>query len=86
MHLQLDEALAKMQALIVPCSLGNREFVCAACVLPAILLCACVQRGSHHGAGVALAVAFSKADYFLKKLWCCVGGGVIHENLVYQQS
>ena len=58
-HLQLDEALAKMQALIVRCSLGNREFVWAACVLPAILLCPCVQRGSHHGAGVALAVPFS---------------------------
>ena len=25
-------------------------------------------------------------DYFLKKLWCCVGGGVIQENAVYQQS
>ena len=29
---------------------------------------------------------WSKGDWFLKKLWCCVGGGVIHENLVYQQS
>ena len=28
----------------------------------------------------------SKGDWFLKKLWCCVIGGVIHENLVYQWS
>ena len=28
----------------------------------------------------------AKGDQFLKKLWCCVGGGVVHENLVYQRS
>ena len=57
-----------MQALIVRCSLGNPEFVWAACVLPAILLCPCVQRGSHHGAGVALAVPFSSFFLFCVRL------------------
>ena len=28
----------------------------------------------------------SSGGWFLKKLWCCVGGEVKHENLVYQQS
>ena len=28
----------------------------------------------------------TKGGEFLKKLWCCVGGGVKHENLVYQRS
>ena len=28
----------------------------------------------------------TKGSEFLKKLWCCVGGGVKHENLVYQRS
>ena len=27
-----------------------------------------------------------KGAWFLKQLWCCVGGGVKHENLVYHQS
>ena len=27
-----------------------------------------------------------KGGYFLKKLWYCVGGGVKHEDLVYQRS
>ena len=28
----------------------------------------------------------STGDWFLKKLCCCVGGEVIHENLVYERS